>query len=219
MKLSKFVLALVAAGSCVAASAQMSDSADQERRARNREEAIANHERMMQRTDVERRADMRRHCMRDMRHDGMRDDKPTVGERIDHGASSTKNFTHRTLNKMRNFGDRQNHRHPAPVPGTCPRAPKLSVRVFLRPVLVAATRFRDRGDSSRPRGRRTFRVAVHGPPGREPSGGDDPPRDDPAPLDPSSRVLYAHAAAFRGDPRVAAWLESWADEALEGRAS
>jgi len=123
MKFSQFVLAVVAAGSCVAASAQTSDSADQERRARNREEAIANHERMMQRTDVERRADMRRdgdmrHDRGDMRHDRMRDDKPTVGQRIDRGASSTKNFTHRTLNKMRNFGERQNRKHPAPVPGT-----------------------------------------------------------------------------------------------------
>ena len=116
MKFSKFVLAVVAAGSCVAASAQMSDSADQERRARNREEAIANHERMMQRSDVERRADMRRDG--DMRHDRMRDDKPTVGQRIDRGAASTKNFTHRTMNKMRNFGERQNRKHPAPVPGT-----------------------------------------------------------------------------------------------------
>ena len=114
MTFSKFVLALAAAGSCVAASAQMSDAADQERRARNREEAIANYERMQQRTDVERRAAMRRDTMRR----DMRDDKPTVGQRIDQGASSTKNFTHRTLNKMRNFGDRQNRRHPAPVPGT-----------------------------------------------------------------------------------------------------
>ena len=62
-------------------------------------------------------------------------------------------------------------------------------------------------------------LAAHGPPGREPSGGDDPPPPDPAPLDPPARVLYAHAAAFRGDTRVAAWLESWADEALKGRAS
>ena len=114
MRFSKFVLALAAAGSCVAASAQMSDAADQERRARNREEAIANYERMQQRGDFDRRTDTRR----DMRHDNMKDDKPTVGQRIDQGARSTKNFTHRTLNKMRNFGARQNQRHPAPVPGT-----------------------------------------------------------------------------------------------------
>ena len=107
--LSRIVLAIVAAGSCAAAGAQMSDSADQERRARNREEAIANHERMQERADT-RRSDMRR--------DRTYDDKPTVGQRIDKGTQSTRNFTHRTLNKMRNFGDRQNSRHPAPVPGT-----------------------------------------------------------------------------------------------------
>jgi len=107
--LSRIVLAVVAAGSCAAAGAQMSDSADMERRARNREEAIANHERMQQRVDMPRS---------DMRRDRTSDANPTVGQRIDRGTQSTKNFTHRTLNKMRNFGDRQNRKHPAPVPGT-----------------------------------------------------------------------------------------------------
>ena len=112
---SRIVLAIVAAGSCAAAGAQMSDAADQERRARNREEAIANHERMQQRGDMQ-RTDVRR----DRTYDDKRryDDKPTVGQRIDQGTQSTKNFTHRTLNKMRNFSDRQNRKHPAPVPGT-----------------------------------------------------------------------------------------------------
>ena len=107
--LSKIVLAVVAAGSCAAAGAQMSDSADQERRARNREEAIANHERMQQRADMSRS---------DMRRDRTSDASPTVGQRIDSGAESTKNFTHRTLDKMRDFVEKQNHKHPAPVPGT-----------------------------------------------------------------------------------------------------
>ena len=107
--LSKIVLAVVAAGSCAAAGAQMSDAADQERRARNREEAIANHERMQQRVDTSRT---------DMRRDRTYDANPTVGQRIDRGAQGTKNFTHRTLNKMRNFGDRQSRKLPAPVPGT-----------------------------------------------------------------------------------------------------
>jgi hypothetical protein len=79
--LSKIVLAVVAAGSCAAAGAQMSDSADQERRARNREEAIANHERMQQRADMSRS---------DMRRDRTSDASPTVGQRIDSGAQSTK---------------------------------------------------------------------------------------------------------------------------------
>jgi len=115
MKLfSRIVLAIVAAGSCAAASAQLSDAADQERRARNREEAIANYERMQQRGDMQ-RSDMRRdRTYDDKRH---HDDK-TVGQRIDHGTQATKNFTHRTLNKMRNFGEKQQRKHPMPSPGT-----------------------------------------------------------------------------------------------------
>ena len=111
---SRIVLAIVAAGSCAAASAQLSDAADQERRARNREEALANYERMQQRGDMQ-RTDVRR----DRTYDDKRghDDK-TVGQRIDHGAKATKNFTHRTLNKMRDFGERQNAKHPRPSPGT-----------------------------------------------------------------------------------------------------
>lgn len=49
----------------------------------------------------------------------------------------------------------------------------------------------------------------HGPPGR--SSGDPE-------LEPPPATLYAHAAAWRGDPRVAAWLESWGDECVEDRA-
>jgi Ni/Co efflux regulator RcnB len=117
--LSRIVLAIVAAGSCAAATAQLSDAADQERRARNREEAIANYERMQQLGDMQ-RGDMHRS---DMRRDRMHDDKhrhgdKTVGQRIDQGTQATKGFTHRTLNKMRNFGERQNMKHPKPVPGT-----------------------------------------------------------------------------------------------------
>ena len=111
---SRIVLAIVAAGSCAAASAQLSDAADQERRARNREEAIANYERLQQRGDMQ-RSDMRRErTYDDKRH---HEDK-TVGQRIDHGTQATKNFTHRTLNKMRNFGEKQQRKHPMPSPGT-----------------------------------------------------------------------------------------------------
>ena len=112
---SRIVLAIVAAGSCAAASAQLSDAADQERRARNREEAIANYERMQQRGDMQ-RSDMRRERTYDDKH--RRHDDKTVGQRIDQGTQATKGFTHRTLNKMRNFGERQNSKHPRPVPGT-----------------------------------------------------------------------------------------------------
>jgi Ni/Co efflux regulator RcnB len=117
--LSRIVLAIVAAGSCAAATAQLSDAADQERRARNREEAIANYERMQQRGDMQRgdthRSDMHRDRTHDDRH---RHGDKTVGQRIDQGTQATKGFTHRTLNKMRNFGERQSSKHPKPVPGT-----------------------------------------------------------------------------------------------------
>ena len=79
--------------------------------------------------------------------------------------------------------------------------------------------FRPSGGTRR-RSRRTVRAAAHGPPGREPSEGDDPPPpDDLAPLDPPARILYERAASFRGDKRVAEWLERWADEVLEEQAA
>jgi len=106
--LSRIVLAVVAAGSCAAAGAQYSDSADKERRARNREEAIANHERMQQRAEV-------RH---NSRRDKTPDANPTVGQKIDKGARATNDFTHRQLNKVRNFGERQQNKFAAPNPGT-----------------------------------------------------------------------------------------------------
>ena len=112
--LSRIVLAVVAAGSCAAAGAQYSDSADMERRARNREEAIANHERMQQ------RADMHRH---DTHRNKSHDADSTVGQKIDQGTRATSDFTHRQLNKVRNFGERQQSKYPAPNPGT-PEADK-----------------------------------------------------------------------------------------------
>ena len=114
---SRIVLAIVAAGSCAAATAQLSDAADQERRARNREEAIANYERMQQRGDMQ-RSDMRRDHDRTYHDNRRHHDDKTVGQRIDQGTQATKNFTHRTLNKMRNFGEKQQRKHPMPSPGT-----------------------------------------------------------------------------------------------------
>jgi hypothetical protein len=61
---------------------------------------------------------------------------------------------------------------------------------------------RNRGRAPRSRRVRTARTS-HGPPGRQ---------DDPD-LDPPPHALYAHAAAFRGNGRVALWLERWGDEA------
>lgn len=70
---------------------------------------------------------------------------------------------------------------------------------------VCASASRQRGRSAhRPRRIRVGRSS-RGSPAR--STDDDP-------LDPPARVLYAHAAAFHGDPRVSRWLEAWADESL-----
>ena len=74
-----------------------------------------------------------------------------------------------------------------------------------RPARLPRPIRRDR--TPRSRRVRTCRTS-HGPPGREP--------DDPS-LDPQPRVLFEHAAAFRGDPRVARWLEAWGDELAGGR--
>ncbi|HEX7441995.1 MAG TPA: hypothetical protein VF319_18070 [Caldimonas sp.] len=93
--ISKFVLAVAAAGFSVIAVAQ-SDQADMDRRARNRDEAIAHHQGMMQGESMQ------------PRHEGMR-------ERASQGARSTRNFTHRQMDKMRDFSDRQNRRHPGPA--------------------------------------------------------------------------------------------------------
>jgi hypothetical protein len=70
---------------------------------------------------------------------------------------------------------------------------------------------RTRLGNPRPRGRRRRRARS---PAQRTSAGDG----DPLPLaDPPSRVLYAHSARV-ADRRVAAWLESWGDEALEDMA-
>jgi hypothetical protein len=92
--ISKLVLAVAAAGFSIVAVAQ-SDQADMDRRARNREEAIAHHQGMMQ-------------------SESMQPHQESMHERASDGARSTRNFTHRQLEKMRNFSDRQNRRHPAP---------------------------------------------------------------------------------------------------------
>lgn len=65
--------------------------------------------------------------------------------------------------------------------------------------------------------RRVVPRSAHGPPDDRPrpsSGDDEPPPVDLEPFVPSGRCLYEHAAAFRGDRRVARWLEAWGDEAL-----
>jgi outer membrane murein-binding lipoprotein Lpp len=90
--ISRFVLAAIAVGTCAVAGAQPYGPADQERRDRNREEAIARHERMEQRSSVRENA---------------REGADTVKAKTRRAAHKTESFTHRQLNKVRNFGERQ----------------------------------------------------------------------------------------------------------------
>jgi hypothetical protein len=71
---AKLLLALTTATLCVTAGAEPFDQADQARRDRNREEAIAHH------------------------------DKETLRERTHVAAEATRNFTHRQVEKLRRFG-------------------------------------------------------------------------------------------------------------------
>ena len=101
--ISKWVLTAVALGSAAVAGAQPYGSADQERRERNREEAIANHERMQHR-DGSVRSDMR-------------ESSNSVEAKTHRAAQKTRSFTHRQLDKVRNFGERQQRKiGPAPSP-------------------------------------------------------------------------------------------------------
>jgi hypothetical protein len=110
--LSRIILALVTIGSCAVAGAQTSSQADQERRARNREEAIANHQRMQGNTSSStastRSGSTARENVRDATHAGAN----TVRSKTKSAAKSTSSFTHRQLSKVRNFGERQQRRLP-----------------------------------------------------------------------------------------------------------
>jgi Ni/Co efflux regulator RcnB len=96
--LSRFVLAIVTLGSCAVAGAQPYSQSDQERRERNREEAIAHHERMEHREGTVR--------------EELREDKNRVKSKTHHAAQKTRSFTHRQLEKVRNFGERQQGKFP-----------------------------------------------------------------------------------------------------------
>ena len=99
---TKIALTLATVGSCVAASAQTYDSqADQERRARNRDEAVAAWERQHNgRSEAA-------YTEHDTHH-------ASVREKTHEEASKTRSFTHRQLNKLRRFSDRQNARFHGP---------------------------------------------------------------------------------------------------------
>jgi hypothetical protein len=99
---AKIAFALVAAASCVAAGAQTWDSqADQERRARNRDEAIAAWEHQQ-------------HQRSNVAYDDRETPHKSAREVTHEEASKTRSVTHHQLDKMRHFGAEQNARFHAP---------------------------------------------------------------------------------------------------------
>lgn len=112
--LPKLVLALVTIGSCAAAGAQMSDQADQERRARNRAEALANYERMHPgaNSNMSQSSGMQpRENVRERAHEDAQKTRSFTHRQ----AQKTRSFTHRQADKLRHFSARQNRRTPGPA--------------------------------------------------------------------------------------------------------
>ena len=91
----RFALAAGAVAACAVATAAPFDSADQQRRDRNREEILA---RNGGTANVTYRSE-----------DGNR---TTLREKTHRVAEKTRNFGHRQADKMRDFGERQERRHP-----------------------------------------------------------------------------------------------------------
>lgn len=91
----RFALAAATVAACAAAAAQPFDTADQQRRDRNREEIMARHGDTS--TVTYRTGDS---------------DRPTLREKTHRVAEKTRGFAHRQADKMRNFGERQERRHP-----------------------------------------------------------------------------------------------------------
>ena len=118
--IAKIALALATAGTCVGALADTAYDRDQERRARNREEAIANWERMHHDGTYDRRYDDDRADYREHH------DHRTVGQKVQHAGHKTEhfvqkeaqkaeNFTERQMDHVRNFGERQQQKFHGPA--------------------------------------------------------------------------------------------------------
>ncbi len=98
---NQFVLGALALASCTVAVAQPYGTADQERRDRNRAEAIARHERM-----GESRSSVK---------EEVREGADTVRSKTRRAGNKAASFTNRQLDKVRNFGERQQAKFP-PAP-------------------------------------------------------------------------------------------------------
>ena len=101
--LPRLILACATLATCTVAGAQtFNAAADQDRRARNREEALAKYHAAAQ----------DRPATRSTRVDDRREPGggPTLGDRTRNATKSVRNFTHRQAEKARNFSDRQDRR-------------------------------------------------------------------------------------------------------------
>ena len=101
-QVTRLILACTALATCAVAGAQTYDSAaDQERRARNREEALAKYQAMQDRpVDRSTRASERSES----------GGGPTLGDRARSAGKSVRNFTHRQAEKARDFSERQDRK-------------------------------------------------------------------------------------------------------------
>ena len=90
----RFALAAGAVAACAVATAAPFDSADQQRRDRNREEILA------------------RNGAANVTYRSEDGNRTTLREKTHRVAEKTRNFGHRQADKMRDFGERQERRHP-----------------------------------------------------------------------------------------------------------
>jgi len=103
-QLPRLILACAAFATCAVASAQSMNydaAADQERRTRNREEALSKyHASQDRRSDNTARTGVR----------GEAGGGPTLGDRARGAGRSVRGFTHRQAEKARNFSERQDRK-------------------------------------------------------------------------------------------------------------
>ncbi len=101
--LPRLILACATVATCTVAGAQTFDAAaDQDRRARNREEALSKY-----RAAAQDRPSARTDRVDDRRGSG---GGPTLGDRTRTVGKSVRNFTHRQAEKARNFSEKQDRR-------------------------------------------------------------------------------------------------------------
>jgi hypothetical protein len=112
--LPRLILACTLFATCTVAGAQtFNAAADQDRRARNREEALAKYRAAAQdRPAARSSAAQDRSPTRSSAAAERRDSAggPTLGDRTRNATKSVRNFTHRQAEKARNFSERQDRR-------------------------------------------------------------------------------------------------------------